>query len=157
MSEMKSPKFKSDEEEADFWDRLDTTQIMEEGEQIELEYEPETAIENICIHCGKKMIERKRDIDVPGEEITIHVKEYYCQNCKKSILGSAEAKRLSEVLVGLLRVRGGGVVERDTEVYKDKEGYFLRIPVELVESLDVHEKKRTKIWCVGKRIFLEIG
>ena len=77
------PKFKSDEEEADFWDRLDTTQIMEEGEQIELEYEPETAIENICIHCGKKMIERK--------------------------------------------------------------------------SLDVHEKKRTKIWCVGKRIFLEIG
>ena len=151
------PKFKSDEEEADFWDRLDTTQIMEEGEQIELEYEPETAIENICIHCGKKMIERKRDIDVPGEEITIHVKEYYCQNCKKSILGSAEAKRLSEVLVGLLRVRGGGVVERDTEVYKDKEGYFLRIPVELVKSLDGHEKKRTRIWCVGKRIFLEIG
>jgi hypothetical protein len=151
------PKFKSDEEEADFWDRLDTTQIMEEGEQIELEYEPETAIESICIHCGKKMIERKRDIDVPGEEITIHVKEYYCQNCKKSILGSAEAKRLSEVLVGLLGVRGGGVVERDTEVYKDKEGYFLKIPVELVESLDVHEKKRTKIWCVGKRIFLEIG
>ena len=51
---------------------------------------------------------------------------------------------MSEVLVGLLGVRGGGVVERDTEVYKDKERYFLRIPVELVESLDVHEKKRTE-------------
>jgi hypothetical protein len=157
MSETKLPKFKSDEEEADFWDRFDTTQILEEREEIELDYKPETAIENICIQCGEKMIERKRDIDVPGEEITIHVKEYYCQNCKKSILGYAEAKRLSEVLVGLLGVRDGGVVERDTEVYKDKEGYFMRIPVELVESLDVQEKKRTKIWCVGKRIILEIG
>jgi hypothetical protein len=73
------------------------------------------------------------------------------------MLGSAEAKRLSEVLVGLLGVRGGGAVERDTEVYKDKEGYFVRIPGEIVESLDVHENKRTKIWCMGKRIILEIG
>jgi hypothetical protein len=38
-----SPEFKP--EEADFWDRFDTTQILEEGEEIELEYEPETAIE----------------------------------------------------------------------------------------------------------------
>ena len=44
MSEMKLPKFKSDEEEADFWDVVDTTQILEEGEEIELEYEPETVI-----------------------------------------------------------------------------------------------------------------
>lgn len=157
MSETKLSKFKSDEEEADFWDRFDTALILEEGEEIELEYKPETAIENICIHCGKKMIERKRDVDVPGEEITIHVKEYYCQNCKKSILGSVEAKRLSDVLVGLLGVRGGGVVERDTEVYKDKAGYFVRIPVELVESLDVHNKEGAKMWCMGKRIILEIG
>ena len=121
MSEMKLPKFKSDEEEADFWDRVDTTQILEEGEEIELEYKPETAVENICIQCGKKMIERKRDIDVPGEEVTIHVKEFYCQNCKKSILGSAEAKRLSEVLVGLIGVRGGRGVERDTRCIKIKK------------------------------------
>ena len=38
------PKFKSDEEEADFWDRFDTAPILEEGEQIELVYKPETAI-----------------------------------------------------------------------------------------------------------------
>lgn len=155
MSEMKLPKL--DEEEADFWDRFDTTQILKEGEEIELEYEPETAIENICIHCGKKMIERKRDIDVPGEEVTIHVKEYYCQNCKKSILGSAEAKRLSKVLVGLLGVRGGGGVERDTEVCKDKEGYFVKIPDEIARSLDVHNKDGAKMWRMGKRIILEIG
>jgi len=158
MSQIKLPKFKSDDEEVDFWDSFDTAQIMEEGEEIELEYKPEeTAMENICTHCGEKMIERKRDFDVLGEEITIHIKEYYCPKCKKAMLGSAEAKRLSKVLVGLLEVRGRGVIERDTEVYKDKEGYFVRIPVEIVESLDVHEKKRTKIWCMGKRVILEIG
>ena len=121
MPEMKLPTFNSEEEEAAFWDSFDTKQIMEEGEEIELEYKPETAIGNICIHCSKKMIERKRDIDVPGEEITIHVKEYYCPGCKNSMLETAEAKRLSKILVGLLGVRGRGAIERDTEVYKDKE------------------------------------
>ena len=40
---MKLPKFKS-EEEAAFWDSFDTAQILEEGEEIGLEYKPETAI-----------------------------------------------------------------------------------------------------------------
>ena len=44
MSEINVPKFKSEEEEADFWDSFDTAQIIEEGEEIELEYKPETAI-----------------------------------------------------------------------------------------------------------------
>jgi Zn finger protein HypA/HybF involved in hydrogenase expression len=157
MSEMKLPKFKSDEEEAEFWDSFDTAQILEEGEEIELEYKPELAAENICIQCGERMIERKRDLNVPGEEITIHVKEYYCPKCKESRLGSVEAQRLSEVLVGLLGVRGGGVIERSTEVYKDEEGYFVRIPDEIAQSLDIYEKKRTKMWCRGKKIILEIG
>jgi len=157
MSEMKVPKFKSDEEEADFWDNFDTAQILGEGEEIELEYKPEPEMEDICIQCGEKMIERKRDIDVPGEEITIHIKEYYCPRCKKSRLGSAEAKRLSEVLVGLLGARSEGVLERSTDVYKDKEGYFVKIPDEIAQSLDVHEKERAKMWCMGKRIILEIG
>ena len=64
---------------------------------------------------------------------------------------------MSEILVGLLGERGGKEIERDTEVYKDKEGYFVRIPVEIVKSLDVNEKKRTRIWCMGKRIILEVG
>jgi hypothetical protein len=157
MSEINIQKFKSEEEEADFWDRFETAQIMEEGEEIELEYKPETAMENICSLCGEKMKERKRDINVPGEEITIHVKEYYCQKCKKAMLGSAEAKRLSKILVGLLGVKGQGVIERSTELYKDKEGYFVKIPDEIAQSLDVHEKERTRIWCMGKRIILEIG
>jgi len=44
MTEINVPKFKSEEEEAAFWDRFDTAQIIEEGEEIELEYKPETAI-----------------------------------------------------------------------------------------------------------------
>ncbi|MEA2033398.1 MAG: hypothetical protein U9N41_07445 [Euryarchaeota archaeon] len=153
---MKLPKFKSAEEEADFWDGFDTAGILEEGEEIELEYEPEAVAEDICIQCGKKMIGRKRDIDVPGEGITIHITDYYCPVCKESRLGSAEAKRLSEVLVGLLGVRSGGVIERDTEVYKDKGKFLVKIPGEIAQTLDIHEKKRTKMWCRGNRIILEI-
>ena len=61
-------KLPNSDEEADFWDRFDTTQILEEGEEIELEYKPETAIENICIQCGERMMERKKlkKLDVIG-------------------------------------------------------------------------------------------
>lgn len=65
-----SPKFKQDEEEAVFWDWFDTAQILEEGEEIELECKPEAVAESICIQCGENMIERKRDVDAPGEEVT---------------------------------------------------------------------------------------
>jgi len=47
MREMKLPNFKSNEEEADFWDGFDTAGILEEGEEIELEYEPEAVAEDI--------------------------------------------------------------------------------------------------------------
>ena len=157
MSEMKLPKFKSVEEEAEFWDSFDTAQILEEGEEIKLEYKSEPEVENICIQCGEKITERKRDIDVPGEEITVHIKEYYCPRCKKTRIGHAEAKRLSELLVRLLGAKGRGAIERNTELYKDKGQYFVKIPDEITQSLDVHEKKRAKMWCVGKRIILEIG
>jgi len=157
MTEINLPKFKSEEEEVDFWDSFDTAQIMEEGEEIELVYKPETAMENICSLCGEKMKERKRDIDVISEAITIHIKEYYCPNCKKAMLGSADAKRLSEIFVGLLGVKGRGVIERSTELYKDEKDYFVRIPNEIVERLEVNEKKRARIWCMGKRLILEFG
>ncbi|MCK4735886.1 MAG: hypothetical protein KAT65_25755 [Methanophagales archaeon] len=47
------------------------------------------------------------------------------------------------------------MIQRKRDI--DKQGYFVRIPGEIVESLDVHEKKRTEIWSMGKRIILEIG
>jgi hypothetical protein len=43
------------------------------------------------------------------------------------------------------------------EENKDKEGYFVEIPDEIAQSLDVREKERAKMWCMGKRITLEIG
>ena len=55
MSEMKLPKFKSVEEEAEFWDSFDTAQILEEGEEIKLEYKSEPEVEDICILCGEKV------------------------------------------------------------------------------------------------------
>jgi len=131
--------------EAEFRDNVDTTHILENGDEIELEYKPDA--ENICIHCGRKMIERMRDIDVPGEEITIHTKEYYCPICKKSSIGSAEAKRLSAILVGLRKSGGKEIFESSTDV--DEGGYFVRIPVKIAQSLDIHEKK-TRIWLRGQ-------
>jgi len=139
-------------DEAEFWDNVDTTHILESGDEIELEYSPDA--ENICIHCGRKMIDRIRDVDVPGERLTIHITEYYCPNCQKSSIGSTEAKRLSEMMV-MLRMPGGEeIFESSANV--DKEGYFVRIPVKIVQSLDIREKKKTRVWCAGKKIIMEV-
>ena len=152
MLKTMSPIFKSDDV-AEFWDNVDTTHILESGGEIELEYKPDA--ENICIRCGSEMIERARDIDVPGEKITIHIKEYYCPICKKSSIGSTEAKRLSEILIRLRKIGGGELIfESSTDV--DKEGYFVRIPVKIAQRLDIHEKKKTRVWYAGKKIVMEV-
>lgn len=151
MPETMPPMLKPDDE-AELWDDMDTTHILESGDEIELEYRPDA--ENICIHCGRKMIDRMRDVDVPGERLTIHIKEYYCPNCQKSSIGSAEARRLSEILV-MLRMPGGEeIFESNTNV--DNEGYFVRIPVKIAQSLDIREKKKTRVWCTGKKIIMEV-
>jgi len=151
MPETMPPMLKPDDE-AELWDNVDTTHILENGDEIELEYRP--GAENVCIHCGRKMIDRMRDVDIPGERLTIHIKEYYCPNCQKSSIGSAEARRLSEILV-MLRMPGGEeIFESDTNV--DNEGYFVRIPVKIAQSLDIREKKKTRVWCVGKKIIMEV-
>lgn len=151
MPEIMPPMFKPDDE-AEFWDNVGTAHILESGDEIELEYRPDA--ENICTYCGRKMIDRIRDVDVPGEGLTIHIKEYYCPNCKKSSIGSAEAKRLSEILVMLRMPVGEEIFESNTNV--DKEGYFVRIPVKIAQSLDIREKKKTRVWCAGKKIIMEV-
>ena len=76
MSEINVPKFKSEEEEADFWDRFDR----------------------------------------------------HCTN-----LGRGRRNRV-------------GVQTGNSD--KDKEGYFVKIPDEIAQSLDVHEKERTRIFIL---------
>lgn len=93
---MISEKFKSEKEEAEYWNQIDTTTL--DLEEVELEYEPEIP-DNVCAICGEEMEERKRDVDVFGGKITIHgVKKYYCKKCDRFIIGAEEAERLSQIL-----------------------------------------------------------
>jgi|AMFO01.1.fsa_nt_gi hypothetical protein len=150
---MTSEKFKSEKEEVEYWNKIDTTTL--DLEEVELEYEPGIP-DNICAICGKEMEERKMDVDVFGGKITIHgVKEFYCKKCNRFTIGSEEAERLSQILARLQQQREDRILESICVIDFDQEGYFVRIPIELAERIGIEKKERAKICVEGKRVLLE--
>lgn len=147
---MSSEKFKSEKEEAEYWNQVDTTTL--DLEEVELEYEPGIP-DNVCAICGQEMEERKMDVDAFGGKITIHgVKEYYCKKCDRFTIGAEEAERLSQILA---RLRQQRELESICVIGFDKEGYLVRIPIELTNRIGIEKKDKAKICVEGKKIILE--
>ncbi|MGQ9627860.1 MAG: hypothetical protein ACUVV0_13260 [Anaerolineae bacterium] len=77
MRELEIPEFKSYEEEAEFWDNLDTSPYMEDAEWFTFEW---TEREDRCDRCGAVMEARQIDLHLAGGLITLHnVKWYICR------------------------------------------------------------------------------
>lgn len=153
MSKIKVPGFKSYEEEAEFWDSIDTTKILEEGEEVDLEYAP--LPDDICVDCGNKMDVVEKDMDLLDGEITLHkVKKYYCKVCNRFFLSSAEAQRLSEILIKLCGVKED--TNYESEINFDEKGWFIRLPREIMQKLNLDRNYKAKIWTEGRRIVVTI-
>ena len=150
---MTSEKVKSEKEEAEYWNRIDTTTL--DLEEIELEYEPRIP-DNICVICGEEMEERKRDVDAFDGKITVHgVKEYYCKKCNRFTIGSEEAEKLSQILTGLRQQSEDRILVSVCAIGFDKEGYFVRIPIALAKTIGIEKKDQAKICVDGKKVILE--
>ncbi len=149
---MRAEKFKTEKEEAEYWNQIDTTTL--DLEEVELEYEPGIP-DNICVICGEEMEERKMNVEAFGGKITIHgVKKYHCKKCNRFTIGSEKAERLSQMLTRL-RQREDSILESMCVIDFDNEGYFVRIPIELANRIGIEKKDRARICVEGKKIILE--
>ncbi len=78
MKEIEIPEFQSYEEEAEFWDNLDTSPYMEDdGQWFTFEITPR---EDRCDRCGALMDKRSIDMHLAGGRVTLHnVAWYVCR------------------------------------------------------------------------------
>jgi hypothetical protein len=80
MAKMKIPQFQNWEEEAEWWDKTDTSEWMDDLRPIK----PGTIVpvDNRCRKCGGKAKMERGDWRIPDGKITLHdVKLYRCVKC----------------------------------------------------------------------------
>lgn len=64
---MKTPRFKTEEEAARFWDFHSTVDYLDEWEDMKLEGEPD---EDVCRRCGSRMQKSSVDVDLFGKFVS---------------------------------------------------------------------------------------
>ncbi|MBI1924535.1 hypothetical protein HYR99_09820 [Candidatus Poribacteria bacterium] len=75
------PQFKSVQEEAEWWDKTDTSEWMNEGEWVEAG--SGRLSEDRCPHCYSRRHVKRFNLKVADGRMTLHrIKGYYCPSCK---------------------------------------------------------------------------
>jgi ribosomal protein L37AE/L43A len=99
---MRAPKFKNIEEEAEFWDKTDTSEILNTGKPIKVEWESPGK----CSKCQTGKLRRRFiDIDLYEGALTLHrIEVHYCPACKETIIPEStqiEIERITNCLQNL--------------------------------------------------------
>jgi hypothetical protein len=84
-----------DEESCEYWDKRDSSEMLETGERIKLEI---TRPEYVCERCKSSRI-RRRIIDIPilsGKVVLKRMKTFYCADCGTSLVEEESLKVLRD-------------------------------------------------------------
>jgi len=87
---MKTPRFETEEEAAEFWDTHSTADYMDEWEVVESVWDPD---EDTCPRCGGQMESVSVEIDLFGKLKLHHLDEYVCPVCHTSKLSTRSLRR----------------------------------------------------------------
>jgi hypothetical protein len=99
---MRVTKFENIEEEAEFWDKTDTSDILCTGKQIKVEWDSPGK----CPKCHNGKLRRRFiDVDLYEGALTLHrIEVYYCSACKETIIPEStqiEIERITNCLQNL--------------------------------------------------------
>jgi len=99
---MRVPKFENIEEEVEFWNKTDTSDILRTGKQIKVEWDSPSK----CPKCQTGNLRRRFiDIDLYEGALTLHrIEVHYCPACKETIIPEStqiEIERITNCLQNL--------------------------------------------------------
>jgi hypothetical protein len=100
---LRVPKFKNIEEEAEFWDSTDTSEILRTGECVKVEWDSPGK----CPLCQTENLRyRFVDIDLCEGAVTLHgVEVHYCPLCKKIIVPETTKTQIEEIIKRLQHLK----------------------------------------------------
>lgn len=87
-----------------------------------------------CPGCNIKMKKVITDIDLPDNEVTLHLKAYECPKCHRERLGGDQAERFDKLMLmmDIMKKRFLFKFERATNF--DGRNWFIRFPVEVTKT-----------------------
>ena len=96
------PKFRTDQEAAEFWEKTDSTEYLESGHLGQFEWQE---LEDRCEICGSKMRTLLTELTIFNRKVTIHnVKKYHCDSCSNQRLSREFKKELPFIAKELFEV-----------------------------------------------------
>ena len=95
MTILRVPEFKSIKEEAEFWDKIDTSEILRTGESVTIEWDSPGR----CPLCQAENLRRRFiELDLCDGMVTLHgVEVHYCPSCKKTIVPETTRTEIEKV------------------------------------------------------------
>jgi len=97
--EIVTPRFSSYEGEADWWDHVDTSELLEKGEPVELLL---TQSDDRCDGCGNRMRLRSVNVNLMDGRIVVRkVQQYRCPRCGRTKLSRQGAAEIEEIVTAL--------------------------------------------------------
>ena len=112
---MKLPEFKSEEEEAQFWDTHSFADYIGDLEEVELEVAPE---EDTCPKCGNKMDELKVNISVADDMVLHNISQYHCPICTTVKLSDNALKKINKLDLLVKRYGLAGMILQKITIEK---------------------------------------
>ena len=100
---MRVPKFKNTEEEAEFWDKTDTSEILRTGKCVKVEWDSPGK----CPLCQTESLRyRFIDIDLCEGSVTLHgVEVHHCPLCKETIVPATTQTEIEEIIKRLQHLK----------------------------------------------------
>jgi YgiT-type zinc finger domain-containing protein len=98
----KMPVFKDDKEAAEFWDKTDAAEYLEDGNIEEFAWE---STRDRCNYCGSKMKRKRSDITIRDGKVVIHgITRYRCPHCNRERFDDEFKKELPLIAKALVEV-----------------------------------------------------
>ena len=112
---MKLPKFKSPEEEAEFWEAHSLADYMDDLEEVKLEWALE---EDACPNCGSPMRVEAVDIDLGDGLLLQGIRRYRCPICSTVKLAEEDLARINRMDLRIKRYGLAGILLQEELVKK---------------------------------------
>lgn len=87
-----------------------------------------------CDLCKKKMNLVNTEIDIPNSHLSVKLKAFKCEKCKKEYLNFEEADKLGKALQ-VSRLIGDKSYKIRRALSFDGDNYLFRVPVEMARNL----------------------
>ncbi len=109
---------------------------FEEEINVKISNEAFKARELHCDNCNKKMNQVFLDVDIPNTQLTIHIKAFRCEKCKKEYLSGEQAEKLDRALAISKTIEKKGVIYERAGNF-DGSNVFVRFPAQLIKDENV--------------------